>query len=156
MKTSPPSPLNTGAVTSKIGSNLIGVVLGLPFLIAALTGIATGRIPLRGHSPASDAFFHITELYLLLLVLPCAAVVSAAMSVFVAPAGQGRRFAAGAFFYYAQAPLIFAVLVGSLLAYAGTGPLWKHTLGNLRVCRCKGVICQTGFHAKTSESGLPQ
>ncbi len=26
----------------------------------------------------------------------------------------------------------------------------------LRVCRCKGVICQTGFHAKTSESGLPQ
>lgn len=99
----------------------MGVVLGVPFFIAALTGIATGRIPDRGHSPASDAFFHITELYLLLLVLPCAAVVSAAMSVFVAPAGQGRRFAAGAFFYYAQMLLIFAVLLGGLLAMPEQG-----------------------------------
>lgn len=108
-----------------------GLWLGLPFFIRALIGTATGRIPNRGHSPASDAFFQTAELYLLLVVLPCSAVLSAAVSAFVAPKGQERRFAAGAFFYSVQMLLIMLVLAGALLAYAGTGPLWERTLRNL-------------------------
>jgi len=124
-----PSPLNTGARTSTLGMRLAGATLGVPFFAAALVGVGTGRIPNHGHSPASDAFFHAASLYLLLVVLPCSAVWSAALSAFVAPAGQGRRFAAGAFFYYAQMLLMLAVLVLALFAYAGTGPFWARTLG---------------------------
>ncbi len=128
-----PSPLNTGATTSKLGMNLMGFALGVPFFAAALVGIATGHIPNRGHSPASDAFFRTAILYLLLVVLPAAAVLSAAISAFVALEGQERRFAAGAFFYFAQMLLIFLVLLGALLAYAGVGPFWERSLRDLSV-----------------------
>jgi len=124
-----PSPLNTGARTSTLGMRLAGAVLGVPFFAAALVGIGMGRIPNRGHSPATDAFFQIAILYLLLVVLPCSAVLSAALSAFVAPTGQERRFAAGAFFYYAQMLLMFAVFILALFAYAGIGPFWARTLG---------------------------
>lgn len=123
-----PSPLNTGARTSTIGKRLAGGVLGVPFFAAALVGVATGRIPNHGHSPATDAFFQVASLYLLLVVLPCSAILSAALSAFVAPAGQKRRFAAGAFFYYAQELLMLAVFILALFAYAGIGPFWARTL----------------------------
>jgi len=108
---------------------LMNAALGVPFFTAALVGIGMGRIPNHGHSPASDAFFQTAILYLLLVVLPCSAVLSAALSAFVAPAGQEGRFAAGAFFYYVQMLLMFAVFIAALFAYAGTGPFWARTLG---------------------------
>jgi len=144
-----PSPLNTGARTSTLGMRLAGAVLGVPFFAAALVGVATGRIPNRGHSPATDAFFHAASLYLLLIVLPCSAILSAALSAFVAPAGQEKRFAAGAFFYYAQELLIFALLIFALFAYAGSGPFWARTLG--------GTTCSASllsFMASLSASGV--
>lgn len=144
-----PSPLNTGARTSTLGTRLVGAALGVPFFAAALVGIGTGRIPNHGHSPATDAFFQTAILYSLLVVLPCSAVLSAALSAFVAPAGQERRFAAGAFFYYAQMLLMFAVFILALFAYAGTGPFWARTLGGT-TCSASLLI----FMASLAASGV--
>lgn len=144
-----PSPLNTGARTSTIAKRLAGGVLGVPFFAAALVGVATGRIPNHGHSPATDAFFQVASLYLLLVVLPCSAVLSAALSAFMAPAGQERRFAAGAFFYYAQELLMLAVFILALFAYAGIGPFWARTLS--------GTTCSVSllaFMSSLAASGI--
>ncbi len=127
------SPLNTGAVTSGIGLRLAGFVLGVPFFATALLSIATGHLPNRGHSPATDAFARAAELYILLVVLPCANILSAAISAFVAPESQERRFAAGAFFYHVQMLLILVVIGGAFVAYAGIGPFWERSLGNLNI-----------------------
>lgn len=101
-----------GAKNHTTGQSMVGGVLGVPFFLGALL------LQFSGHPPNAHKFLNLALAYLLFLVLPCSACLSATLSTYMAPAGEERAFVQATFFYYCLGTLIMLTLAASLTLYS--------------------------------------